>query len=325
MRTEYRVTNYSPEHLPAMVQLLGQLLRRSAQTRRRYFIWKYLENPYVASPLFALVFAGQDLVAMRGLMGAQLAHSDGPLTVGLAEDLVIDAGHRNRGLFLLLDRELQRVASGSELSLVISLSAQSEDTQALQRLTGWRDVDALRLTSRPKQTSAAGRMRTRLGTRLTPHGIDAWNRRAVARIGMDTGTELSLSGPDPQTMAELASRHHVSPFVRTAEFYDWRLRNPDRRYAYATVHHGELLAFAVLGLRRWGGKEVDIVEVVGPRDVTAHLVQVVTRSLEVQTLDRWAEASEETHQLAPVSVRTVGSDTRLLLDGPVTLLDSQLR
>ncbi|HSF86228.1 MAG TPA: hypothetical protein VLG28_11325 [Acidimicrobiia bacterium] len=275
MAEEYRVVPYAPEHRSAVLDLHGRLLPRARSVNERYFTWKYEENPHIAEPLLALVFSGNHLVAMRGLCGTQwVARGQTSETVPAAEDLIIHPAHRNRGLFLLIDRKLVEIAAERGYSRLISLSANSA-TRGLQDITGWDRVAAFGGSTRQPLQVPGGladnpvirRWRTR-GTALARRtGIEV--PRPVTALSVDRaleGVEGALpsvrlsAAPNVDVFESLSPTPDALHQAHTAEFFDWRLRNPDREYRYLYWDDGGIEGYLILGLQPSNPRRVMIVD-----------------------------------------------------------------
>lgn len=276
MSGEYSVVPYSIEHRRAVLDLHRQLMPRRRGQNERYFAWKYEENPYLPTPTIALVFHGSDLVAMRGLYGTRWVDPErGPTTVPAAEDLIVDERHRDRGLFLLIDKELRRLATELGCGSIISLSG-TPTTQRLQAVAGWekvRDLDRVyRIATRPlypvrnqevvrKLIGRSSRLRSRAGVGFRQRPSDAIVDRALDGVAA-VSKFVEVSGePDIASSAALstAPTNACRP-ERTEEFYRWRLQNPDRRYRFVSWNDPACRGFAVLAFVPQDHQRVMIVD-----------------------------------------------------------------
>jgi len=266
MVSEYRFEPYEPRHRQAVRSLLRQLLiGRTDDTLDRYLAWKFEENPWMPQPLMALVFAGPDLVGMRALVGTRWRDAEGvSLTLPAAEDLVIDAHHRDRGLFMTIDRELGRLARDRGYTSLLSSSARNDTTQALQLATGWEHTDTLQAFMHPP-TRPPGAIRSSEMVRKII-GRSARLARRAPRIASLVDShrwpaELELvDEPDPVGMAALAVSPQDFGPLRDAEFYRWRLENPDRHYEYLEWRDTELRGFLVLSRLPPPSRQVRVVD-----------------------------------------------------------------
>lgn len=271
MADEYRVEPYSAEQRGAVVDLMHQLLlRRTAHQLDRYLTWKYERNPFLEKPLLALVLAGDELVGLRGASGTEWTSPvQGTFRLPTAGDLVIDRHHRDRGLYLQLDRALTKQAAARGFGSLLSLSARNETTRRLQEVTGWQAVHSLETVYRPALKPAPSSIRSR----STVQRFVGKSRQVIARLGATGGPEKLLSArrsrpravefsdqPDLETLVRWAGPTHGLRQSRTREFYRWRLANPDRRYHYLYWRDDDIRGFVVLALARERGRHVRIVE-----------------------------------------------------------------
>ena len=282
---DYVATSYSSENRAAVLRLHRQVLYRPSDLSARYLAWKYEDNPYIPEPTLALVFQGSDLVAMRGLCGTGWAGSDGTImSVPAAEDLVVDQTHRGRGLFLMLDKQLARMAEEAGYPTLLSLSAGPE-TQQLQTLTGWSHVASLGRARRPaavptrrvlgnplvrKIIGRGRRMARNVGLGYTRLASNSLIDRTLEGIGQSKPAVTVSAVADLDAFVELsANQAHRHRPERTKEFYEWRLANPDRRYRFVYWGHPEPSGFAILC---WRPSE-EVVSIVDSRaqDPEVHL------------------------------------------------------
>lgn len=275
MSSEYSVEPYSAEHRGAVLGLHRRLMPRRQGDNERYFAWKYEENPYLDTPHMALVFSGSKLVAMRGLYGTRwIDPSGGAETIPAAEDLFVDEQHRNRGLFLMIDKELRRIALELDSGSIVSLSG-APATQRLQTVAGWVEVQSLHrvyraasrplypLRSRPLLRRAAGRarrVRSRLGFGLVERPSEGDADRVLDGLANTSSSVQVSSEPDLSSMVALSAAPSSSLRQERSEaFYRWRLQNPDRRYRFVYWRDPVCLGFLVLALLPRDPQRVKIV------------------------------------------------------------------
>jgi hypothetical protein len=295
MADEYRVVRYAPEHRNAVLDLHVRLLPRARRVTERYFAWKYEENPYIPEPLLALVFTGDALVGMRGLCGTEWRDVDGMTqVVPAAEDLIVDPGHLNRGLFVPIDRELRRIAVERGHGTMLSLSA-SSTTRRLQEVAGWRRVASSRRTVRPARQTARGvrdrravrslrfrarSLRRRTGVVVPERIVTATVDRVLA--GMEgTAPQIEVERKaDAARFAALAASWAGARYQpHTEEFYRWRLANPDRRYRFVTWRDPRMRGYVIVGLQPDDPTRVLIVDAAADDDeILVALLESVVRA-----------------------------------------------
>lgn len=284
MTSEYTVEAYTPAHRNAVRRLLGQVLpHRSEELLDRYFTWKYEQNPYIDHPLLAVVLADGEPIAVRGLCGTSWTSADGEaITVPAAEDLVIDIAHRDRGLFLMLDKTLTRLAVEQGHPWLVSLSAHNEATQKLQLVTRWEHTATLHVSMR-RTRRPLGPIRSKPFVRKVVGKTMNLAGRAGLGESFDTllaptstrPTAVRLSpDPDIDAMASLARRGPGPALApsRNAQFYRWRLANPDRRYHFLTWEDSSVRGFLVLSRLRPPSRQVRILDSGAENPEVMHLM-----------------------------------------------------
>ncbi len=245
MKSEYEILRYRPEFHDRIVRLQEQLWSPDRGLNAAYFRWKYLDNPYADDVAIYLAIHRGEVVGMRGFYGSRWEAGIPRQVFSLwcADDLVVAAGHRNRGLFTTIMRvALEDLAargdgfgvtlSGGELTVLGSLTM------------GWKSAGPLH----PLGLSVRRSGRLRRWFRGPPverfHRLDRWRPSgsgpAPLRVERD---------PEPESMAALVAelghdgrlRH-----VRDAEYFRWRLRNPLREYRFLYLGSSRLSGYLVL-------------------------------------------------------------------------------
>jgi hypothetical protein len=199
---------------------------------------------------------------MRGLCGTQWVAPDATTEIiPAAEDLIIDAQHRNRGLFLLIDRTLAQMAADLGHRTLLSLSANAT-TRTLQDVTGWTRVAAFERAVRESSLPRGGIAERPQVRRVRAKGVAIARRTGVEmprRIAEMTADRIlaGIAGasphvrvaaePEPAVFASLAPAPERFRQAHTEEFYRWRLRNPDRRYRYVYWADPAVRGFTILG------------------------------------------------------------------------------
>ena len=91
--TAHELVRYEPGFKDEIAGMLKLLLSRDVADNRRYFEWKYEENPYFTEPLLYLVRANGRIVGMRGMFGSCWQAGDGsPVVLPYPDDHVVAVG-----------------------------------------------------------------------------------------------------------------------------------------------------------------------------------------------------------------------------------------
>jgi hypothetical protein len=247
----YEIVPYRPALKPEIARLQRQLWAGDEAANAAYFEWKYERNPYVSAPMVHVVLHEGRAVGMRGLYGAcwEVGVPTERRLVPCADDFLIDAGHRNRGLFARIMAALLGEAAARGLPHALSLAG-SATTLAGSLAGGWRSLGSAREVHRAPAVPA---WRRGLGARMrgSPY---AW--RWAAAVGepdalpgrrpfhrLDRGLRgapgthaVALDTvPRPAAMADLVRRlGHDGRIrhVRDAEYLAWRYASPRHEYRF---------------------------------------------------------------------------------------------
>ena len=257
----YDIVKYSPDLSGEVARLQTALWSSDFATNLRYASWKYEENPFISSPLVYLALVDGSAVGMRGFMGSQWQIGAERLAVPLACDVVIEATHRNRGVFsLLMDAALEDMA-GLGYRYVLSLSAQ-RITLLSSLASGWRSVgslDVLHRTTRSRH--GARKMLDRLGKaapwcesiarRILPRSplVSPFSRLdTTARRKSHPRISLTTAPRAAEMAALVAIRPGGAPIrsVRDESFFEWRFRNPRAAYRFLYWDDTDLRGYLTL-------------------------------------------------------------------------------
>jgi hypothetical protein len=262
MSADYEVFKYRPEHKARVAELQCDLWSSDPALNTAILEWKYERNPYLrAIPIYLAASRGQ-VVAMRGFYGSSW---EGGLPrqealVYCADDLVIAAEHRNRGLFtLMMKAALDDLgASGTGIALTLSgglptvlgsltmgwksigqtrpVRLVSKRTRQIRRLRGYAgEVPVIRRTLKWLPESQPERF-VRLDTAATP--------TAPSRGGVWLARE-----PQTMAMADLVERLGTDGrirHVRDQKYFTWRFANPMNEYRFLYAGRESLTGYLVL-------------------------------------------------------------------------------
>jgi len=333
---DYTVVPYSADLEKATASLHADLIHRSPGFSRSYLRWKYRENPFISSPLVFLVLRGREVVGMRGMFGTAWTLDAGgePVVLPHADDLVVRADHRNRGLFVLLHRALVRAARDQGYRALLSLSG-GEVTQDLQLAAGWKTVGTLkriyrvppRRGKKPPDPSGAAipripggyrirrvALRLGVGSHFLPSG-QAVDRVLTRMTSPENPHILPSATPDHGAMAALAESGGGNRVrsVRSEPFFRWRLSNPDRRYRCLYWRDSRLRGYLVLA---WAWRDPERVIIadyaVEEESVLGDLLDALVRS---ESTEYWLISSTlpDTH-LARFQQAGFVDDPRFTMD-----------
>ncbi len=265
MDSSFDITSYRPEFKQQVLELLTQLWSPSLDLNRAYFEWKHERNPYSNGPLLYLALHQGKVVGMRSFFGVQLeAGGRRQLLTGLyADDLVIDRGHRNRGLIPRIMRTAFKDLARLGYEYIFNLSA-GPITLISAFSEGWRQVGVMhrmrfrswRFPSNLAVHSIARKLLVR-SSRTGMLSMTNWGARSLAEIDRSQVARLfekapSVSfdlAPRVDAMAALVDRIRSDDRIRCVRdhtYFSWRFQNPFRRYGFLFCGQAALEGYLVL-------------------------------------------------------------------------------
>ena len=193
--SDYRIVKFNPEYRRLVADFQTGLWSPDPDLNLRYLTWKYDANPYANQSRIYLVFHNDDLVGMRGFYASrwEVGVPTRAFPVLVADDFLIRADHRNRGL----GNEIMRAAyddlrdtgprflfnlSGSKLTVLGALT------------TGWRSIGALKPMGR---RSFSGRLFPVLRRQLSRIPYSATIRAFPNMLWQDRIISLCSTRPQP--------------------------------------------------------------------------------------------------------------------------------
>jgi len=271
---DYRVVLFEPEMIDGIARLQRLHWASGHNLNRSYLQWKFLDNPYLDQPLIYVALAGDDVVGMRGVFGAEWDLADGTtIRIPAAADSLVHPGHRDRGLFeRMSDLALTDMAErGYRHVLNLSPTAANYVTSVVSM--GWRSIGTAAELSRTTETTAARRKLTaRVPRTDAVRGLARAGRRIRVRAGTQVFSRLDRADPGgrvrvgtvarPEQMAAVVDRESLRSgirHVRDSEFFAWRFRNPRSSYRFLYTGGDSLTGFLVLQ-NAVGRSRVNIVE-----------------------------------------------------------------
>jgi GNAT superfamily N-acetyltransferase len=245
---EVEIIRYRPELAAAICELQTNLWGPDVGLNRRYFEWKYEQNPYFAAPVIALAVEEERLVGMMGSMGMCWEAGTPPRTFVMpcSSDMIVLPDYRGRKLAArVTDAVLEELAERG-VDHAVSVNP-AEIVYRLFMVRGCRSLGPLRLLARSHtpalHSRVARRARALIGQDDTTYG--ALDRNLDRR-----GTPVSVE-PQPRVrdMAELYERVGGDGRIRQrrdAVYVEWRYRNPFSRYRFLYWNERPLEGYLVL-------------------------------------------------------------------------------
>ena len=304
------VIRYAPEHKRAIAEFQTGLWSVDSERNRRYFEWKYEEQPLGIEPHIYLAIERQKIVGMRGFYGSRWCAGMPAQEhdVLIADDLLVHQNHRDQGVVHhLMQAALDDLGARGET--FVFNSSGSPATVLGSLAMGWRSAGSLE----PIQRRSAGqtlRHRVRKATESLPflwryansQSLYGSAERDPFRIfdSMSTPTVSSRGIPvhisrEPQIelMMQLVRRlprDQRIRHVRDASYLAWRFRNPFREYRFLYIGRESIDGYLILGRRRNNNDAfVSIVDLEFADDSTRKsLLEVATRVGLIPQLDAWS-------------------------------------
>lgn len=270
----YEIRSFRPDDREPYLDLYERVF---GERREAYFDWRFVDNPYVASPPIQVATTDDELVGGRSSLVLPMSVGRKRVLTIVQVDPMVHPDHRGQGLFSRMVESVYDQYASTDVGISIgfpsdavrsalermaerlSITAGVVDAfpqyYRIQRPTALvgDDEKAVRGLAKLAAPVAGGYLgaRDRLAERVADHDV------VVERYDDPPVTLLSdLAGPgDPDGI-------HA---VRDEEFYRWRFDNP--RYEYVTYvarNETEPVASLVAGTRTDGSRTVTHVSDVLP-------------------------------------------------------------
>ena len=247
---EVEIVRYRPGLAAEICQLQTHLWGPDMALNRRYFEWKYEQNPYFSEPIIALAVDEARLVGMMGSMGMCWEAGVPPraFVMPCSADMVVNPDYRGRKLAArVTDAVLEELAERG-VDHAVSVNPH-EMVHRLFMARGCRSLGPLRLLVRRHtpslQARVARRARALVGQSDDAYGaLDRHRNRPGAR-GAPVTVETE---PRVAAMAELYERLGDGRIRqrRDAVYLEWRYRNPFSRYRFLYWNERPLEGYLVL-------------------------------------------------------------------------------
>jgi GNAT superfamily N-acetyltransferase len=266
----FEIVEYRSEFKGGVIDLWRRVFHDDAGEKRRYFEWKYEQNPYLREPtVFVALDRTGRVIGTRGFHGSRWETPGGDVLIPSAEDFAIDVDHRSTGLATAIMRvALDEV---SRRGYEYTMNASGGQTTVLQSLAmGWRSVGSMEPVARIARTGrarlviirASRRARRYLGPpqrlsrafqRSVLHGrsFEQLDRLAGHSVPGRQTSIVVESSPNPVDLARLVAelpRDGRIKHVRDPAFFEWRYANPSREYRFLLARRsGRLEGFMAIG------------------------------------------------------------------------------
>lgn len=247
--SEFEIIHYSNQYKGDVLELQKRLWSSSEDLNRRFFEWRYEQNPVEGEPLVYLAISNGRPVAMRGAFASrwQAGRDSEPRTWYQSDDLVVLPDYENRGAFAAFSDHMRRDLAARGHRFFLSMSALR--VTRMQSVTGGaRSIGSMepvgRLSGPAVVLDCVRRFMGRVPYAWRLVGtITATEAAAQVFVRIDQGMPSTRGAytltkgeiARPADMAALiAGSNHDGRFrqVRDASYFAWRYRNPLHAYRF---------------------------------------------------------------------------------------------
>ncbi|SDQ52634.1 GNAT family N-acetyltransferase [Halopelagius longus] len=271
--TEYTIRAFRAADVDDFLGLFSETF--GSERSRRWFAWKYEDNPYVDHVPIFVAEADGTLVGARPFFALDMSVGGERRLALQPADTMVHPDHRRRGLFTRMTETAIDEYGDAEPSFFFNFPNENSSSGYLN--LGWRKVTEQPTYYRIQNPSELARHRdsdalASVGGAVLDPLVSGYNRLSNAHAPSEGGVTVTRHESVPAaTMAAIASGTpergvHVR---RDERFYDWRFGNPNWEYvAYVAREAGEPVAGIVVGTSVGSGptttKVTDVVPV--PRE-----------------------------------------------------------
>lgn len=247
--SEFEIIHYSNRYKGDVLELQKRLWSSSEELNRRFFEWRYEQNPVKSEPLVYLAISNGRPVAMRGAFASRwnAGGNSGPRTWYQSDDLVVLPDYENRGAFAAFSEHMRRDLAARGHRFFLSMSALR--VTRMQSVTGGaRSIGSMEpvgyLSGPAVVLDCVRRFMGRMPYAWRMAGTTAPTQAAAKvfvridqAIPSTRGAYTLTTGQivRPADMAALIEgSNHDGGFrqVRNASYFAWRYRNPLHAYRY---------------------------------------------------------------------------------------------
>lgn len=228
--------------------------REWASVSEQWFEWRY-SSPYLDEKAIAVATADGEPVGFFPCMVFPL-RANGERTLALQPaSVLIDPGHRRRGLFTKLAKWLFETYEGTEASIFFNFPNDAI-SPGLQKL-GWRDVLSLNSYFRVQHPNALVRARGQEFGHVGDVTLDALSKVHLAcsqqfRADVSDVTVTRHSTVPAEVLASLYAENipNTIHVARDATFYQWRYDVPECEHRFYVARRDEPVAGAITHTER---------------------------------------------------------------------------
>jgi GNAT superfamily N-acetyltransferase len=249
----YEIVRFEPGHFDGVLDVLAGLWPYERAFSVRLFRWKHLENPHLDAPLGIVALHGGRVVGYRGYFADRFESEVGGegFVVLHPCDTVVSPDHRNRGLSVAMGK-LALDFDPARYRLFMNLSAGDNSRPGYLAL-GFQPL-APRVLLQRHGRNPVNWLRGAWSRRREDPARPPPSRRI--RHGR-FGDILVADSPRPADMAAIVAAEPrdgaALRLVQDVRFFEWRYRNPVRRYVFFFRMEGDAAsAYAALDVSHDG-------------------------------------------------------------------------
>lgn len=219
---------------------------------RRWFAWKYEDNPYVDHVPILVAEADGELVGARPLFALDMSVGGDRRLALQPADTMVHPDHRRQGLFTeMTEAAIDRYSDG-EASFFFNFPNQQSRPGYLN--LGWENVADWSTYYRIQHPSELARHRSAarpfsVGCRAVEPLLNGYNWLSNVRSSPENDLRVSAYESVPAaTMAGMGREKEGIHVLRDEQFYEWRFANPNWDYeTYVAEDAGVPVAGMVVG------------------------------------------------------------------------------
>ena len=170
-REGIEIVRYAPSMLDDVLRLQQRLWSPDPALNRRFFAWRYADNPFDHAPLVYLARRDGRTIGMRGLVRSRWQTADGEVDWYSADDLAVESSEEGHGLFARFRNAARDDLLARGAPLLLSLSA-LRVTRLQSLAAGARSLGVVEPLGRLSECHSARTPKPRsagsIGSRLPP-------------------------------------------------------------------------------------------------------------------------------------------------------------